>query len=155
MGRNYTTEYQVQLVRSGTVGTSVGNLAIEWETSPRDASQYQDFVQDSGVVYFYEGINTREITVDIVDDDDFEYPNERFLVQITSIKYDAVPTNVVAFTNNITSIYVMDDGDFGTIDFLLQTDDSTGVRMEGNTEWVSFLDFIFIFTNKKLQKPGR
>ena len=147
-GNNYVTKYQVQLVRTEVVGSIVGDLAVEWLTVPVVPNEAtglnpdRDYVSDSGVVYFYEGINTRNININIQDDDYFEYPNERFLVQITSIKYDAVPMLSDAVFNNQTSVYVMDDGDFGTVDFLLQTIDSTGIRATtengDSLEWVVY-----------------
>ena len=148
-GYNYTSEYQVQLVRTdlatnaGGPGSSifVGDLAVEYTTVIKTAVDFpdRDFVPTSNTVYFYGGVQERTVSISIEDDDYFEYMNEYFDIEIVSVKYNNVNSNVIGYSNQRTKIEVMDDGDFGEINFVLQTDDSTGIRRTGGgIDWVLY-----------------
>ena len=110
-GSTFTSTYQISLVRSGMIGSNIGDFAVEYATT--GYSNATDYIPTSGTVHFYNNILSRTVEVYVQDDDYFEFPNEKFNVAITSIKYDAILTNAVSFSNEKTAIEIMDDGDFG------------------------------------------
>jgi len=139
--------------------TVVGDLAVEYRTVNKtaDGESPRDYIPTSNIVYFYGGIQERKISVSIEDDHYFEYPNEYFDIEIVSIKYNNIPSTLIVpntvvdyssqltidYSNQLTSVNVMDDEDFGSINFILQTTpstaiDSTGVRIQESKEWVLY-----------------
>ena len=78
-----------------------------------------DFVPSSGYVTFASGQTAATFNVEIQDDNLFEWPNEHFQVQLTTITYEgqSLPYQLRFATQTIADVEILDDKDAGEFGF--------------------------------------
>ena len=118
-GSGFQGTFPVTIKRSNMSGDNVGDLAVSYTTAGDKTASKQgvDFSDNSGTVYFFGGIAERTFNVRLSDDDLFEFPNEEFSVMLTDISYNGQTSSIIAYSNQNAVVTILDDGDFGTVDF--------------------------------------
>ena len=100
--------------RSGN-GVETTTLKLSYETHEMTAIAQHDYEETSGILEFDPGCTTKDITVDIIDDDEFEEDKE-FKVVLTSLK-DLIGGPEVRFSNKEAIVNILDDDHCGVFHF--------------------------------------
>ena len=82
-------------------------------TIPSTASRGVDWQFTEKLIYFYGGKTSEEITIDLLDDALFEYPEEHFTLALVN----GINSPGLHPTNRFCTVMILDDGDGGTFQF--------------------------------------
>lgn len=112
--------HSLTITRTGREHPS-GNISIFYATADTlhgRAKFGHDYLPTEGWVDFSDGQTQAVLSVTVLDDDEFEFPDEYFEVALTSARYiGQAAANVPFGPNRAVNVTIMDDGDLGFLKF--------------------------------------
>jgi len=122
-GYGSATTVTLSITRVGR-GYPSGSIAIQYATQGTADSHvvagtdYEDV--SSGVVLFPDGMTSNTFTITVLDDNEFEYPDETFLVRLFNVTYNHIDdiASLHIGSPSTSTITILDDGDAGTFRWL-------------------------------------
>lgn len=112
---SHALQYTLSVTRLG--GTS-RRVTIDYASVNGTALSSEDFLATAGTLTFEDGVHVQSLNVTVLDDPLFEFPDENFTVQLTTIRslgledYYSLRINESA---RVATVLIRDDGDAGTI----------------------------------------
>lgn len=96
-----------------------GNITVSYFTWDRNAEAGTDYVSTSGILSFGDGEHYKTIGVVVLDDAEFEFPDEELVAEIFDVRYlneSGVPSLQIGGPN-VSTLTILDNGDAGTLGF--------------------------------------
>lgn len=122
-------QHTLTVTRTGRSRPS-GALSVRYESADDSARAGSDYNATAGWLEFADGQTRGVVVVGILDDEEFEYPDERFRMQLTAVSYLGQPIHNVHFgESDSVFVTIVDDGDLGLLRFEPRASNVT----EGNT----------------------
>ena len=95
-----------------------GEISVDYKSIGGSALSGVDFVGVADTLTFPAGIELNEFSFNVTVNHDniYEYPDEKFEVQLFNVRYDGLPLGDLGKVNT-TTLVIEDDGDSGIIQF--------------------------------------